>query len=107
MSTLLSGSFRGFTPDELWNAWPEERFVTTLAPSLRHEELLQKLEVLAARYPEGIRLKEVGKSFLGRSIQMLTLGVGDDRIMFWSQMHGDEPSATPALLDIVDYLLST
>ncbi|MDH4021271.1 MAG: M14 family zinc carboxypeptidase, partial [Xanthomonadales bacterium] len=42
----------------------------------------------------------------GRSIQMLTLGVGDDRIMFWSQMHGDEPSATPALLDIVDYLLS-
>ena len=106
MSTLLSGSFRGFTPDELWNAWPEERFVTTLAPSLRHEELLQKLEVLAARYPEGIRLKEVGKSFLGRSIQMLTLGVGDDRIMFWSQMHGDEPSATPALLDIVDYLLS-
>ena len=26
--------------------------------------------------------------------------------MLWSQMHGDEPSATPALLDIADFLLA-
>jgi len=96
MSTLLSDSIRGFTPQGLWRAWTEERFVTTLAPSLRHEELLQNLKALVARYPEGIHLEEIGQSFLGRSIQMLTLGIGDNRIMLWSQMHGDEPSATPA-----------
>jgi hypothetical protein len=106
MSTLLSGSIRGFTPRSLWHAWTEERFVTTLAPSLRHEELLQNLQTLAARYPESIHLEEIGKSFLDRSIQMLMLGVGDNRIMLWSQMHGDEPSATPALLDIADFLLA-
>ena len=106
MSTLLSDSIRDFTADGLWHAWPEERFVTTLAPSLRHEELLQNLKALASRYPEDIQLEEIGQSFLGRSIQMLTLGVGDNSIMLWSQMHGDEPSATPALLDIADYLLA-
>ena len=98
MSTLLSSSIRGFTPQSLWHAWTEERFVTTLAPSLRHEELLQNLKALDASYPESIHLEEIGQSFLGRSIQLLTLGVGDNRIMLWSQMHGDEPSATPALL---------
>ncbi|MDX2429096.1 MAG: M14 family zinc carboxypeptidase [Xanthomonadales bacterium] len=106
MSTLLSDSIRVFTPQSLWHAWTEERFVTTLAPSLRHEELLQNLQTLVARYPEGIQLEEIGQSFLRRSIQMLTLGVGDNRIMLWSQMHGDEPSATPALLDIADFLLA-
>ena len=27
-------------------------------------------------------------------------------MLLWSQMHGDEPSATPALLDVADYLLA-
>ena len=37
---------------------------------------------------------------------MLTLGHGPRTVLLWSQMHGDEPSATPALLDIADFLLS-
>jgi hypothetical protein len=36
---------------------------------------------------------------------MLTLGGGDTTLLLWSQMHGDEPSATPALLDMAHYLL--
>ena len=95
-----------FTPRSLWDAWPECRFVTTLAPALRHEKLLQYHGELASRYPGDIHLEDVGYSFQGRRIQMLKLGVGGKNILFWSQMHGDEPSATPALLDIADYLLA-
>lgn len=61
--------------------------------------------MLASRHPESIHLEEIGQSFLGRPIQMLKLGSGTKNILLWSQMHGDEPSATPALLDIASYLV--
>jgi hypothetical protein len=99
------GAF-GFTADQLWEAWPEERFMTTVAPCLGHAELTSNLQDLATRHPDQLQLEKVGESFLGRPIQMMTLGRGSRKVLLWSQMHGDEPSATPALLDIVHYLLS-
>ena len=106
MSVLGSDSIDMFSPRSLWEAWPGVRFVSTLAPCLRHDELLQNMQVLAIRYSGDIHLDEIGRSFLNRPIHLLKLGVGDKNILFWSQMHGDEPSATPALLDIADYLLA-
>src|SRR5204862_544126 len=53
-----------------------------------------------------LRLEEIGASVEGRAIHLLTVGDGPRRVLLWSQMHGDEPSATPALLDLADYLLS-
>src|SRR5207342_2744342 len=38
-----------------------------------------------------------------RSINMITVGSGPLRVMLWSQMHGDEPTATAALFDVFDY----
>ena len=94
-----------FEPENLWKAWEEERFVNTAAPCLRHEHLQKYLKALAAHHAGELRLEEVGSSFLGRPIQMLTMGRGPENILLWSQMHGDEPSATPALLDIAHYVL--
>jgi hypothetical protein len=94
-----------FTADELWNLWPEERFVTTSAPCLRPAELRENLESLASNYPDDLKLEEIGPSVQDRPIHMMTLGSGPVKVLLWSQMHGDEPSATPALLDIADYLL--
>ena len=90
---------------ELWQAWPEERFVGSPAPCMRHEELTHSLQDLAARHPGRLRLAEAGRSYLGRPVHLLTLGRGERKILLWSQMHGDEPSATPALLDLADFLL--
>lgn len=42
----------------------------------------------------------VGKSFEERDIYQIKLGNGPTKILLWSQMHGDEPTATMALLDI-------
>ena len=106
MSVLRSDSIDTFAPRSLWDAWPDVRFVSTLAPCLRQEELLQNMQSLASRYPGDIHLEEIGRSFLNRPIHLLKLGVGDKNILFWSQMHGDEPSATPALLDMADFLLT-
>jgi hypothetical protein len=97
---------RGLAPAALWEAWPGARFVPTAAPCLRHAELRERLAALQARWPQDIALEEIGRSVEGRGIQQLTLGRGPRKILLWSQMHGDEPSATPALLDAVDFLLA-
>jgi hypothetical protein len=104
---LLSGASAPFSPEALWEAWPARRFVTTAAPCLRHGELAERLAALAAKHPGRLTLEAVGHSVEGRVIQLVTLGRGPRRVMLWSQMHGDEPSATPALVDLADTLLGS
>jgi len=101
---LFSG---GFSPQALWDAWPERRFVTTPAPCLRPAELVERLRALEARHRGRLALDEVGRSVEARPIHLVTLGTGPRRVLLWSQMHGDEPSATPALLDLADTLLAS
>jgi hypothetical protein len=104
---LLAGSPSGFSPQALWDAWPAARFVTISAPCLRHAELVERLRALAALHRESLALEEVGRSVQGRPIHLVTLGRGPRRILLWSQMHGDEPSATPALLDLAATLVGS
>ncbi|GAB2764032.1 hypothetical protein GCM10027275_01370 [Rhabdobacter roseus] len=47
---------------------------------------------------------QVGESFEGRSIHMIKVGTGPHKVLFWSQMHGDEPTATMATFDILNFL---
>lgn len=44
------------------------------------------------------------KSTEGRNIYLIKCGTGKTKIMLWSQMHGDEPTATMALADIFNFL---
>lgn len=46
-------------------------------------------------------IKEVGKSSLGKPIYMMTLGTGNLKVAAWSQMHGNESTATLAMLDLL------
>lgn len=94
-----------FSSQELWDAWPLERFVSTPAPCLKHADLEARLHELRDQYPDDLTLDQVGASFQGRSIHLLTAGRGARKVLLWSQMHGNEPSATPALLDLVHFLV--
>lgn len=48
-------------------------------------------------------VNKVGESFEGRDISLISLGHGKRKIFLWSQMHGDEPTATAALFDIFKF----
>ena len=45
-----------------------------------------------------------GESYSGRDINLITTGKGEKKIFMWSQMHGDESTATMALFDIFNFL---
>ncbi len=100
---LLAGPLDPLTA---WDAWPSARYVRTPAPCLRNAELMERIDLLETRHAGRLRTEQVGQSVEGRPIRLLQLGSGARRVLLWSQMHGDEPSATPALLDLADYLLS-
>lgn len=46
----------------------------------------------------------IGKSVEQRAIYKLHYGSGKKVVMLWSQMHGDEPTATMALFDLFNFL---
>jgi hypothetical protein len=94
------------SPQVLWEAWPRGRFVDTPGACLGHSALVARLQALAAKHRGRVRLEEIGRSAEGRAIHLLAVGSGERRVLLWSQMHGDEPSATPALLDLADHFLS-
>lgn len=67
-----------------------------------HEELWTSLAGLLES-PD-FTVEEVGRSVQGRSIMTVTFGEGPTTVLLWSQMHGDESTATMALADIITWL---
>lgn len=51
----------------------------------------------------GVRVAAVGQSVQGRTIRAVTFGDGPVRVLLWSQMHGDESTATMALADMIRF----
>lgn len=50
------------------------------------------------------RVEPIGKSMLGRDLKSITFGTGPVKVLLWSQMHGDEATATMALADILAWM---
>ena len=74
---------RRFTHGELWGA---------MAPALASPAL---------------RTEEIGRSINGRPIRAVTFGRGPTSVLLWSQMHGDESTASMSLADIFAFLAGT
>lgn len=68
----------------------------------KHADLLKILDRLRAN--PAFNLKEAGLSTNGLSINLITWGKGPKRIFLWSQMHGDEATATISIADLLNFL---
>ncbi|MEK7667335.1 MAG: M14 family zinc carboxypeptidase, partial [Gemmatimonadota bacterium] len=63
-----------------------------------------RLRAVRDASPDLFSLEEIGRSVEGRAIYHVAFGRGPFRVLLWSQMHGDEPSATSALFDLFEYV---
>jgi hypothetical protein len=68
----------------------------------KHRDLLPLLDTLSQ--DSRFRVSLAGASAEGRSVHLITAGNGPRKVMLWSQMHGDESTATMAMLDIFNFL---
>jgi hypothetical protein len=68
-------------------------------PTITHRRFKHK-DIMPLIQQLPFEKRVVGQSFEGRDIYHITLGTGKIKILLWSQMHGDETTATMALFDI-------
>ncbi len=68
----------------------------------KHADIIPLVDKL--KHKSGFTVKVVGKSVEGRELKLITIGKGKKKIFMWSQMHGDEPTATAALFDIFNFI---
>jgi len=75
------------------------------APTLGYDELWRTLGPIVDASP-AITREEAGRAGSGRPIWLVRAGNGPTRVLFWSQMHGNETTATRALTDLFNYIAS-
>ena len=91
-------------PAALAKEHESHRFVTTQAPCVTPTLLASEIARLQTAHPRQVSVEAIGRSVRGLEIRLVSIGRGPVNILLWSQMHGDEPTATPALLDLADFL---
>ncbi|HDZ05997.1 M14 family metallopeptidase [Maribacter sp.] len=53
------------------------------------------------------KVNKVGTSIGGKNLSLISIGTGETNVFLWSQMHGDEPTATQAIFDILNFFDSS
>jgi len=89
------------TASEFAEIWDKQHVSHIMPSDVRHKDLQKYLEELKKI---GVKVDEVGRSFQNREIYQMEFGKGPLKVFMWSQMHGDEPTATSALIDTFTFL---
>jgi hypothetical protein len=92
------------SPPVLARMWDAEHVSSPVSPLVTHTEVMERVQAIAASGNRLLRVREVGRSLEGRQIWDVTFGTGPLVVLMWSQMHGDEPTATSALFDLYEYI---
>ena len=89
------------TAKDIADDWDGQHISNILPSNMRHQDLKKYLEQLKKL---DLKVEEVGRSYAMREIYQIEFGKGATKVFLWSQMHGDEPTATNALIDMFAYL---
>ncbi len=84
-----------------YNKYSEKKLVL---PLIKHQQIKHIVENL--RKEKKVNVDLIGYSIEGREIYSISIGKGDTVVLAWSQMHGDEPTATAAIFDTINFFLA-
>jgi hypothetical protein len=87
---------------ELYESYDEFKSAEIISRRFTQKMMLRWIEPILRK--KTVRAFPLGQSSEGRTISMYECGRGPVKVLLWSQMHGDEPTATMALMDILGYL---
>ena len=80
----------------------QEKYLETSITHRRFKHV--DLQPLIQKHANGFQIEKLGESIEERSISSLDWGIGSTKVMLWSQMHGNESTATMALFDLFNFL---
>ena len=96
---------QNFSVNDLYNNYEQFKETTLTAKRFKHADILPLIEKIAKQ--KYFKLERLGYSVEKRPINMLKIGSGKTVVLAWSQMHGDEPTATMALFDLFNFFSDT
>lgn len=88
----------------LYDSYPKYKEPSLDKRRIKHENLQPLINQLKSN--SAYTVQKVGESIKGKSISLISIGSGDINVFLWSQMHGNEPTATQAIFDIFNFLNS-
>ena len=92
----------GPAPLAAW--WDAHHVALPSAPLVTHDDVVAAVARAVDADAGRVSREVVGRSVEGRDLLHLTIGRGPTHVLFWSQMHGDEPSATSAIFDLLEWI---
>jgi hypothetical protein len=99
-----SAALAGPSPASLVAWWDAHHVALPPAPLVTHADVLAAIERAVGADAGRVSREVVGQSVEGRDLVHLAIGRGPTPVLLWSQMHGDEPSATPAIFDLLEWM---
>ncbi|HEY8551318.1 MAG TPA: M14 family metallopeptidase [Vicinamibacterales bacterium] len=91
-------------PQALAQWWDTHHLPLPSAPLMTHADVTGAVSRAVEVSNGQVRSEVIGQSVEGRDLYHLTYGSGPMHVLLWSQMHGDEPTATRALFDVLEWL---
>lgn len=83
----------------------EAAFETYKDPAITHRRFKHgDIQPLIQKHADDFQLEKLGESVAGKSISSMSWGDGKTKVMLWSQMHGNESTATMSLFDLFNFL---
>lgn len=90
--------------DQLYRTYDKYREPALDQRRIKHDDIQPLINQL--KTDPKYKLQQVGTSIQGKSLTLISVGSGPIDVFLWSQMHGDEPTATMAIFDILNFLQS-
>lgn len=98
--TAIENTLPHLEVSQLEQAYEENKEAAITHRRFKHADLQPLIE----KHANAFKVEELGKSVEGKSISSLDWGNGPTKVMLWSQMHGNESTATMALFDLFNFL---
>ncbi|MER0439039.1 M14 family zinc carboxypeptidase [Emticicia sp. W12TSBA100-4] len=96
MSAIAQPKLPDFSK-QLFDSHEQIKEQSLIKRRFKHKDIVPLIEKLP------FSVEKAGKSFEERDIYQIKMGSGKTKVLLWSQMHGDEATATMALFDIFNF----
>jgi len=102
---LESTMSQNFYSQQFYDSYQNYKCENLNEKRIKHKDVIKRINAL--KKVKKFKIARVGKSVEGKDIHLISIGTGKTDVLLWSQMHGDESTATMALFDIFNFLSAT
>jgi hypothetical protein len=90
--------------EELFNEYSKYEVEGFSNMKVEPDFLQKQIDLITDKAPELFEIRLLGHSVEDRPIRMVSIGSGDIDVLMWSQMHGNESTATRSIVDLLSFI---